>query len=101
MVWYMVYSIISDTTSVDTVSFINILETENQSYIFTFIIKPSQTNSPYYIDTSSITVNNISITLHGLQNVVLPNNYTYLVQQISIIYRENNDIFASTSVTAY
>jgi hypothetical protein len=97
----MVYSISSDATSVNSVSFINIPDLANQSYIFTFIFRPIQANSPYYIDTSRITVNDISITLHGNQNVSLPQNYTYLVQQITIIYGENGNAFALTSVSAY
>jgi hypothetical protein len=97
----MVYSITADNSIVDSVSFINIPETLDQSYIFTYIIKPSQPNSPYYIDTSTITVNDFSITLYGHQNVVFPNNYTYLVQQITIIHRDKNDINALTSVSAY
>jgi hypothetical protein len=44
----MVYSLISDATAVNSVSFINIPTTTNQSYIFTFIIKPSIVDSPYY-----------------------------------------------------
>jgi hypothetical protein len=97
----MVYSILSDSTSVNSVSFKNIPDLANQSYIFTFIFRPIQANSPYYIDTSSITVNGNSITLHGSQNVSLPQNYTYLVQQITIIYGENGHTFSLTSVSAY
>jgi hypothetical protein len=96
----MVYSIISDTTSVNSVSFINIPDLANQSYIFTFIFRPIQADSPYHIKTSSISVNDVSITLHGLQNISLPMNYTYLVQQITIIYGET-DLFALTSVASY
>jgi hypothetical protein len=97
----MVYSISSDATSVNSVSFINIPDLANQSYIFTFLLKPSQADTPYYIDTSNITVNGDSVTLHGLQNISLPSNYTYLVQQITIIYEENGNTFALTSVSAY
>jgi hypothetical protein len=97
----MVYSLVSDTTSVNSVSFINIPDLANQSYIFTFIFKPIQANSPYYINTNSILVNDIPTTLHGNQNVSLPQNYTYLVQQITIIYEENKNVFALTSVASY
>jgi hypothetical protein len=83
----MVYSIISDATAVNSVSFINVPETTNQSYIFTFIMQPSIANSPYYIKSNSntINVNGVSIPLYGLQNVSLPAKYTYLVQQISYL----------------
>jgi hypothetical protein len=101
----MVYSITSDTTTVNSVSFINIPTTTNQSYIFTFIIKPTAGNSPYYIKPSRniILVNGTSVPLYGLQNVSLPINYTYMVQQISIIYNTyaGNGFIALTSVAAY
>jgi hypothetical protein len=101
----MVYSIISDSTTVNSVSFINIPTTTNQSYIFTFILQPSIASNPYYIKPSSntIVVNGVSVPLYGLQNVSIPLNYTYLVQQISIIYDiySGNNFFALTSVTAY
>jgi hypothetical protein len=96
----MVYSITSDSTTVDNVTFINVPDDANQSYIFTFIFKTSQVDTPYYIKTANISVNDVSISLHGLQNIELPINYTYLVQQITIIYGES-DLFALTSVAAY
>ena len=96
----MVYSITSNNTTINNVSFINIPDVPNQSYIFTFIFKLSQADSPYYIKTSTISVNGVSITLHGLQNISLPSNYTYLVQQITIIYGDNG-LFALTSVSSY
>jgi hypothetical protein len=102
----MVYSIISDSTAVNSVSFINIPTTTNQTYIFTFILQPSVANSPYYIksNTNTINVNNVSIPLYGLQNVSLPAAYTYLVQQISIIYNlyaASPQFIALTSVSGY
>jgi hypothetical protein len=103
----MVYSLISDATSVNSVSFINIPTTTNQSYIFTFILQPSTANSPYYIksNNNTINVNGISTPLYGLQNISLPVNYTFLVQQISIIYdlysANPPNFFALTSVSAY
>jgi hypothetical protein len=101
----MVYSIISDATTVNSVSFINIPNTTNQSYIFAFILQPSAVNSPYYIKPSSntIAVNGVSVPLYGLPNVVLPSSYTYLVQQVSIIYDiyAGSNFFALTSVSAY
>jgi hypothetical protein len=97
----MVYYIPSDNTTVDSFSIINIPDVAtDQSYIFSFIFKPSQADSPYYIKKSSIFVNEVSIPLFGLQNVSLPTNYTYLIQQISII-NGGNDFFAITSVSAY
>jgi hypothetical protein len=101
----MVYSIISDATIVNSVSFTNVPTTTNQSYIFTFIFQPSAVNLPYYIKPSSntIIVNGVSVPLYGLQNVVLPSSYKYLVQQITIIYDiyAGSNFFALTSVSAY
>jgi hypothetical protein len=101
----MVYSLISDNAVVNSVSFINVPTTTNQTYIFTFIMQPSTVNSPYYIksSTNTININGTSIELYGLQNVSLPANYTYLVQQISIIYDVyyGKQFFALTSVSAY
>jgi hypothetical protein len=102
----MVYSSISDATVVNSISFINIPTTVNQSFIFTFILQPSVANNPYYIKSSSktINVNGVSIPLYGLNNINLPGAYTYLIQQITIIY----NIYASspryislTSVSGY
>jgi hypothetical protein len=102
----MVYSIISDSTTVNSVSFINIPTTINQSYIFTFILRPSSVNSPFYVrwSSNSIKVNGVSIPLYGLQNVFLPSSYTYIVQSISIIYNihaSTPQFVALTSVSAY
>jgi hypothetical protein len=102
----MVYSLISDATAVNSVSFINIPTTTNQSYIFTFILQPSVVNSPYYIksNTNTININGVAIPLYGLQNVSLAGNYTYLVQQISIIYNlyaTDPQFIALTSVSSY
>lgn len=102
----MVYSILSDTTVVNTVSFTDIPTTINQSYIYTFIIRPSAVNSPYYIKpvSNTINVNGVSIPLYGLQNVNLPASYTYLIQQITIIYNLYGTVpqyIALTSVSAF
>jgi hypothetical protein len=102
----MVYSIISDATAVNSVSFINIPTTTNQTYIFTFILQPTTANSPYYIrpNTNTVNVNGVSIPLYGLQNASLAGNYTYLVQQISIIYNlyaTDPQFIALTSVSSY
>ena len=101
----MVYTLISSDAVVNSVSFINIPTTTNQTYIFTFIMQPSTANSPYYIksNNNTINVNGSSIQLYGLQNVSLPTNYTFLVQQISIIYDVyyGKQFFALTSVSGY
>jgi hypothetical protein len=95
--------IISSSTIVNSVSFINIPTTTN---IFTFIMQPSNVNSPYYIRPSSntVNVNSVSIPLYGLLNVSLPSSCTYIVQSISIIYNlyaSTSQFVALTSVSAY
>jgi hypothetical protein len=102
----MVYSSISDATTVNSISFINIPTTVNQSFIFTFILQPSVTSSPYYIKSSSntINVNGVSIPLYGLNNINLPGSYTFLIQQITIIYNiyaSSPRYIALTSVSGY
>jgi hypothetical protein len=102
----MVYSTISDATAVNSVKFTNIPTTTNQTYIFTFIIQPSAVNSPYYIKPSSnaIIVNGVSTPTYGLQNVSLPAAYTYLVQQITIVYNlyaSDPKFISITSVSTY
>jgi hypothetical protein len=100
------WCIASCTTTVNSVSFINIPTTSNQSYIFTYILRPSAVNSLFYTrpSSNSVNVNSVSIPLYGLQNVSLPSSYTYIVQSISIIYNiyaSTPQFFALTSVSAY
>ena len=103
----MVYKFESHLTiSVSSISFINLPAESNSSYIFTFIMEPSIPSSPSYIRPSSntITVNGSSVPLAGLQNVILPASYTYLVQHITIVERltQGGAIYSAfTGVSAY
>ena len=102
----MVYTLASSSTTTTTLSITDIPSTPQQSYIFTFIIKPTTVNSPYYIipNTNFISVNSISTPLYGLQNAVLPKEFTYIVQQITVINTSTttNPVFISfTSVSGY
>ena len=86
----MVYRFVSPVTnSASSISFTNLPTESNSSYIFTFIMQPSTSSSPFYIRPSSnnITVNGFSVALAGLQNIILPVSYTYLVQHITIVER--------------
>jgi hypothetical protein len=102
----MVYNLNSDATVMTTLSFTDIPITPQQSYIFTFILQPSAVNSGYYLkpNTSYVNVNGLSISLYGLQNVVLPAAYTYLVQSITLINRSTTTtptFIALTSVSGF
>jgi hypothetical protein len=100
----MVYFTNSNDAVVTNFSITDIPIDQLKSYIFTFIFEPNTANSKYYIKTSNISINGISTPLIGLANVVLPSNFTYLVQQISLINRSSTTtpaFIAITSVSAY
>ena len=103
----MVYKFVSPVTiSASSISFTNLPPESNSSYIFTFIMQPSISSSPFYIRPSNntITVNGSSVPLAGLQNVILPASYTYLVQHITIIERitQGGALYSAfTGVSAY
>ena len=102
----MVYTLISNSTTTTTLAITDLPTTPQQSYIFTFIIQPSATNSPYWIkpNTNFISANGISTPLYGLQNVALPAAYTYIVQQVTVINSSTTttpSFIAFTSLSAY
>ena len=103
----MVYKFVSPVTnSASSISFTNLPAESNSSYIFTFIMQPSISSSPFYIRPSNntITVNGSSVPLAGLQNVILPVSYIYLVQHITIVERltQGGPIYSAfTGVSAY
>ena len=103
----MVYKFVSPVTiSASSISFTNLPPESNSSYIFTFIMQPSISSSPFYIRPSNntITVNGSSVPLAGLQNVILPASYTYLVVHITIIERitQGGALYSAfTGVSAY
>ena len=103
----MVIYMDTNSSTNSSVSFTNIPVTAQQSYIFTFILKPSTVNSKWYIIPNSnvISVNSISsIPIFGIANVILPSTYTYLLQQITIINKSTTttpDFIAFTNVSAY
>ena len=102
----MVYYLGSTSTAMTTVSITDLPITASQSYIFTFILKPSAANSAYYIkpNTDFISVNGGSVALCGLQNFSFPAAYTYLVQQITVINTSATttpSFVALTSISGY
>ena len=102
----MIYSM--DITSLLTSSlfFTNIPTTAQQSYIFTFLIKPTA-NSKFFINpiNNFISVNGIStVPIYGSSNISLPTTFNFIVQQITIINTSSTstpNFIALTSVSAY
>ena len=88
-----------------SVSFINIPVTPLQTYIFTFLIKPTL-NSKFFINplNNLIDVNEFTtVPIYGISNVSLPNLFTFIIQQITIINTSSTAIpnfISITSVTA-
>ena len=102
----MVYTLTSNSTTTTTLAITDLPTTPQQSYIFTFIIQPSATNSPYWIkpNTNFISANGISTPLFGLQNAALPAAYTYIVQQVTVINTSTTtspNFITFTSVSGY
>ena len=102
----LVYTLDTNPTTITTILFTNIPITKQQSYKFTFILKPNNTNSGFYLkpNTNFVTINGVSSPLYGLSNIVLPSSFTYLVQKITIINTsvETTPTFiALTSVSGY
>ena len=102
----MIYSM--DITSLinSSLLFTNIPTTAQQSYIFTFLIKPTA-NSKFFINpiNNLISVNGVStIPVYGSSNISLPSIFNFIVQQITIINTSTTttpNYIALTSVTAY
>ena len=96
----MIYSM--DITSLlsSSLLFTNLSTTSQQSYIFTFLIKP--TVNPI---SNLISVNGISaVPIYGSSNISLPSIFNFIVQQITIINTSTTttpNYIALTSVTAY
>ena len=102
----MIYSM--DITSLlsSSLLFTNLPTTAQQSYIFTFLMKPTA-NSKFFINpiNNFISVNGIStVPIYGSSNVSLPSIFNFIVQQITIINTSittTPNYIALTSVCAY
>jgi hypothetical protein len=102
----MVYSLASNDTPITSLSILNIPATPLQTYKFTFIIEPNVKSSPYYLKptTNKTLINETSVSLFGLSNIVLPSSYTYLVQEITIMNKSTTttpSFVALTNVLGY
>ena len=102
----MIFSMDISVLQNSSISFINIPITPLQTYIFTFLIKPTL-NSKFFINpiNNFINVNEFTtVPIYGLSNVLLPNLFTFIIQQITIINTSSTGIpnfISITSVTAY
>ena len=102
----MIFSMDISVLQNSSISFINIPITPLQTYIFTFLIKPTL-NSKFFINpiNNFINVNEFTtVPIYGLSNVLLPNLFTFIIQQITIINTSSTAIpnfISITSVTAY
>ena len=102
----MIFSMDISVLQNSSISFVNIPITPLQTYIFTFLIKPT-INSKFFINPTNnlINVNEITtVPMYGISNVSLPNLFTFIIQQITIINTSSTAIpnfISITSVTAY
>ena len=102
----MIYYLEINSSTNSFVFFTNIPTTAQQSYIFTFLIKPT-INSKFYINpiNNLISINGVLNTpLYGTTNVSLPSTFSLIVQQITIVNTSTTttpNYIALTSVTAY
>ena len=80
----MIFSMDTSVLQNSSVSFLNIPIAPLQSYVFTFLIKPTL-NSKFFINplNNLINVNEFTnVPIYGISNVSLPNLFTFLIQQI-------------------
>ena len=102
----MIFSMDISVLQNSSVSFLNIPITPLQTYIFTFLIKPTL-NSKFFINplNNVISVNLFTtVPIYGISNVSLPNLFTFIIQQITIINTSSTAIpnfISITSVTAF
>lgn len=103
----MVYYLDTNSTTITSISLTDIPSSLQQSYIFTFIMKPSALSTPYYLKLNSnmVAINGQSTSLFGLSNISLPLSYTYLIQQITVINISTDTVtpnfISLTSLSAY
>ena len=83
----MIYYVEISSLLTSSLFFTNIPTTAQQSYIFTFLIKPT-INSKFFINPMNnlISVNGIStVPIYGISNIYLPSTFNFIVQQITIM----------------
>ena len=102
----MIYYLEINSLTNSFLFFTNIPTTAQQSYIFTFLIKPT-VNSKFFINPMNnlISINGfLNTPIYGASNVALPSIFSFIVQQITIINTSTTttpNYIALTSVTAY
>ena len=102
----MIYYLEINSLTNSFLFFTNIPTTASQSYIFTFLIKPT-INSKFYINpiNNLISINGVLNTpVYGTTNVSLPSTFNFIVQQITIINTSTTttpSFIGLTSVSAY
>ena len=102
----MIYFMDITTLLSSSLLFTNIPTTAQQSYIFTFLIKPTA-NSKFFINpiNNLISVNGLStIPVYGSSNISSPSIFNFIVQQITIINTSSTStpsFIGLTSVCAY
>ena len=101
----MIYYLEINSLTNSLVFFKNIPTTAQQSYIFTFLIKPT-INSKFFINpiNNLTSINGVLNTpIYGTSNLSLPTTFNFIVQQITIINTSNTsapNYIALTSVSA-
>ena len=102
----MIFSLDITTLLNSSLFFTNIPTNSLQTYIFTFLIKPT-INSKFFINPvkNLISVNGIStVPIYGISNISLPSTFNFIVQQITIINSSittTPNYFALTSISGY
>ena len=102
----MIYYLEINSLTNSFLFFTNIPTTAQQSYIFTFLIKPT-VNSKFYMNpiNNLISINGVLNTpIYGSSNVSLPTTFNFIVQQITIINTSSTStpsFIGLTSVSAY
>jgi hypothetical protein len=107
----IVYYLATTSTAITSIGFTNIPTTGQTSTIFTFILMPSAVNNPFFLKPGTNFINItpvggviVSVPVFGFGNVVLPANYTYLLQQFTIVNTSittTPNYIAFTNVSGY
>jgi hypothetical protein len=88
----MVYNLVTTSTALTSLTLTNIPTTPQQTYVFTFLLQPTQFNAPWYlkpptnfINITPIGASTISVPVYGISGVVFPSSYAYILQTITVV----------------
>ena len=88
----MVYNLTTSSNSLASLSLTDIPTTPQQTYVFTFVLKPSTIDSPWYLKPPTNFINitpvggsSMTVPIYGISNVVFPVSYTYILQTIIVV----------------